>query len=445
MNRRQFLGQAASCATAVWPLTALLERGGRAASLSHRGQLTSGYGPLREVADGTTGLPLLRLPDGFTYVSFGWTGDRLASGAPTPPLHDGMGAFAAGPGRVRLVRNHEVGRGVPFSAILYDREAAGGTTTLEFDCATGAPVGAAHDSLSGTMRNCAGGVTPWGSWLTCEETTDFGRAPHGYIFEVPADGRATAEPLRDMGRFSHEAVAVDPATGFVYETEDAGRRSGFYRFVPRERGRLAEGGRLSMLRVKGTREANLGASYAAGTTFDVEWVSLATPDNPRPTTPSDAVWAQGRAQGAATFARLEGCWHGDGRIYVVSTSGGRGHGQVWEYAPQAETIRLLFESPSPQVLNMPDNITVSPRGGLVLCEDGGAQDCLRGLTTDGQLFTFAENTVVLNGERNGLIGDFRGSEWAGVCYSPDGRWLFVNVQIPGITFAITGPWDRGAL
>ena len=170
------------------------------------------------------------------------------------------------------------------------------------------------------------------------------------------------------------------------------------------------------------------------------------PDNQSATMPGNFVWAQGRAQGAATFARLEGCWYGnDRKIYIVSTNGGIGQGQIWEYDPRDETITLLFQSPGAAVLNAPDNITVSPRGGLVLCEDGGGEEFLHGLTVDGEIFQFAKNNVVLNGERNGIIGDFAGSEFAGACYSPDGQWLFANIQSPGITFAITGPWENGAL
>ena len=122
--------------------------------------------------------------------------------------------------------------------------------------------------------------------------------------------------------------------------------------------------------------------------------------------PGNFVWAQGRAKDAATFARLEGCWYGgDRRIYIVSTSGGAVlQGQIWVYDPKEETIMLLFESPSMAVLNAPDNITVSPRGGLVLCEDGGGEEFLHGLTVDGEIFKFAKNNVVLNGERNGITG-----------------------------------------
>jgi secreted PhoX family phosphatase len=470
-----FLKSAAATATAAVPFTAFLAHAEASSGRRPRRRDSASYGPLMPAIDEATGLALLMLPQGFRYVSFGWTGDPLANGTPTPGAHDGMAAFKAHGHRVRLVRNHERGTGAPFSGIFYDGQAAGGTTTLEFDTRRGTLV-AAYDSLSGTLRNCAGGPTPWESWLTCEETTQFTTVPHGYVFDVPADGDGDPTPVREMGRFSHEAVAIDPVTGYIYETEDAGASSGFYRYVPPRRGRRRDdwnddgnrhrewddddraggegrrrrpdlaGGRLYMLKVRAVEQANLGASYPNGTTFDVEWVPIEQPDSPAANMPGNFVWAQGRAQGAATFARLEGCWFGnDRKIYVVSTSGGIGQGQIWTYDPRRETISLLFQSPGAAVLNAPDNITVSPRGGLVLCEDGSGEEFLHGLTVGGEIFPFAKNDVVLNGERNGIVGDFRGSEWAGACYSPDGEWLFANLQSPGITFAITGPWRDGAL
>lgn len=456
INRRSFLKSAAAAAAAV-PFHALLARADVLAQTGTvRALRRAGYGPLVDVLDETTGLPLLKLPEGFRYVSFGWAGDVMADGHVMPGKHDGMAAFAAGPGRVRLVRNHETDLGTPFSRAAYDPQASGGTTTLEFDVEQGRFI-SAHGSLSGTLRNCAGGPTPWGSWLTCEETVDFTSVPHGYVFEVPAEGFGDPTPIRAMGRFSHEAIAVDPVTGYLYETEDPGasvlgvfgagkNKAGFYRFVPTVNGRLAAGGQLFMMKAKRRSKIDFGDSYRNGTTFDVEWVPIATPDDPNGTAADDFVWKQGRALGAATFARLEGCWYGnDRKIYIVSTNGGRGEGQIWVYDPAAETIALLFESPGKEVLNRPDHITVSPRGGLVVCEDGGAEEFLHGLTTDGEIFPFALNNVTLRGERNGFAGDFTSSEWAGPCYSPDGQWLFANLLDPGITFAITGPWQAGAL
>ena len=408
------------------------------------------YGPLVPIADEATGLPLLWLPEGFRYRSFGWTGDLLNDGTPTPARHDGMAAFDAGDGRVRLVRNHELTEGACFAPDLaYDPGGPGGTTTVELDAATCTVTGS-WASLSGTLWNCAGGPTPWGSWLTCEETFDapgddntFQRK-HGYIFEVPGDGRATAEPLRDMGRFRHEAVAVDPATGIVYETEDHRGTSGFYRFLPNEPGRLTAGGRLQMLALVEEPQVDTRRDQRVDQWRDVRWIDITDPDPE--TLDSDHVFAEGHDAGGTRFARLEGAWHGTGRIFFVSTNGGNAEqGQVWEYDPEGDRLRLLFESPGANVVNMPDNICVSPRGGLLLCEDGDGPQFVHGLTVDGQVFQFARNNVVLAGERNEIEGDFRDREFAGATYSPDGRWLFFNVQSPGISFAVTGPWEEGAL
>jgi len=217
--------------------------------------------------------------------------------------------------------------------------------------------------------------------------------------------------------------------------------------VPDAPGQLSLGGRLFMLKIRGVNQANLTGAFENGRTFDVEWVEVGTPDNPASGVPSNFVWAQGRAAGAATFARLEGAWYGnDAKIYVVSTSGGgseRGH--IWEYDPARERLRMLFQSPGPEVLNAPDNICVSPRGGLVLCEDGTMTPCVHGLTRDGRIFRFARNNIKIAEPRSGLTGDFSQREFAGATYSPDGKWLFFNAQTPGITFAVTGPWADGGL
>ena len=269
------------------------------------------------------------------------------------------------------------------------------------------------------------------------------REPHGYVFEVPSDGAASAEPLRDMGRFVHEAIAVDPDSGIVYETEDQ-VTAGFYRFVPTVPGNLEAGGSLAMLALADAPRADLRTGQARDVWRPVSWAPIAEPD-PAFAGPG-SVYAQGLAGGGATFGRLEGTWYGNGRIYVVSTTGGNaGAGQVWEFDPAGERLRLLFESPGSHVLDLPDNICVSPRGSLVLCEDGQPGNCVMGLTRQGDIFPFARNTVVLNGRRNGIVGDYRYSEFAGATYSPDGRWLFFNAQWPGITFAVTGPWADGPL
>ena len=410
--------------------------------------------------DRTTGLKLLELPRGFSYLSFGWAGDPMFGGVPTPQLHDGMAVVAAVGQRLTLVRNHEIrsddGAFAP-GDIVYDPAAGGGTTTLEFDTERGRLV-RAYASLAGTAINCDGGPTPWGSWLSGEETVRGPGDPHydeprplryqkshGWMFEVRGDGPHAARPLPALGRFTHEAAAIDPATGIVYLTEDR-TEAGLYRCVPNQPGELERGGKLEMLAARSADgpAPELARDLPAGASYAVRWVPIDDPMLAHTPGTGDAkgVYAQGHALGGTRFVRLEGCVFAGGVLHFTSTSGGdAGRGQIWRYDPRTERLTLVFESRDAEVLDRPDNITLTPQGALLVCEDGGDDpERLIAISTDGRATAFARNAVQLDGERNGLAGDFRDQEFAGACFSPDGRWLFVNVQTPGISFAITGPW-----
>jgi hypothetical protein len=489
-SRRRFLS---GSATLVSTLAAWQARGAAAAARESR-HVPGPYGPLRPVADLETGLPLVQLPEGFEYRSFSWTGDPMDDGALTPDAHDGMGVIhARGAGADReivLVRNHERDLDTPILASArYDTATAdngrmpgGGTTTLTF---RGRRWTRAEPSLGGTIYNCAGGATPWGTWLSCEETladlSARGGRRHGYVFEVrrnPAE--TTGRPIVDMGRMLHEAVAVDPATRIAYLTEDDDnvRGTGFYRFIPGDAsgtaGSYESGGRLQAARVAGRRQADLRAPRV-GDRYRIDWVDIAEPDaGPGVAPPEIAVanrpisgpFLQAWTQGALRLSRGEGiCFH-DGRFYVVDTTAGtdlfgrRGHGDgaVWEYDPGEQTLRAIFVAGSQPVGDNIDNIIASPRGGLLLCEDGdsivdlyGPGMRLIGLTPAGDSYTLMKNHVQLTHSQLAMAGkrvapgDYRGEELAGVCFDPAGEVLFVNIQRPGITLAIWGPWGRGNL
>lgn len=422
---------------------------------------------------------MLDLPEGFSYTLVSETGGVMSDGFLRPGRPDGMACFAHpdSADKCILTRNHEnwpdTDDGSPFGednallanlpdGKLYDVKPDGspffgGVTTVVYDLKN-KRLEKDYLSLIGTAGNCAGGATPWGSWLSCEESavTAPGEAQknHGFVFEVPASATGPVDPvpLKDMGRFTHEAAAVDLDTDIVYLTEDH-MEGLFYRFLPNKKRDLSKGGKLQALAIRDWASADTrnwprdwgsgGAeSVKQGQTYAVDWIDLEDVESP-----DGDLARRGYAAGAARFCRGEGMAYGkrpgeEGSIFFNCTQGGAARaGQVWKYTPSPRegrrgekntpgTLTLIYESPSPDVVDLCDNLAFSPWGDLILCEDGYGDQFLRGLTPDGKVYDFARNA---HEDR---------AEFCGACFSPDGSVLFVNVQSPGFTFAIEGPWAK---
>lgn len=449
-TRRQILSRTGAAAAGIAFTGAVSELfAGSAVAAGSRG----GYGPLVPDPAG-----LLDLPAGFRYTVLSRQGEPLRSGEGLVPSNpDGMAAFAGRRGRTHLVRNHEnrvTGKiGVPtVPGLTYDPAAKGGCTVLTLDGRNN--VLDERVGIAGTAVNCAGGPTPWGTWLTCEETEDKAGTngyakDHGFVFEVDgADPHRTgAVPLTAMGRFQHEAIAVDPANGIVYETEDAFQQPFglFYRFLPERplggTGSLHAGGALEAMRVPGVPD--LSVIQETGARFEgVEWVPV-----PDPQAVETPIRLQDFGPKGITHAqKLEGCYWGGNAVYFVSSfarvkdgSGATHFGQVWKYEPHRRRLTLVVVfGPSTDIQlpgESPDNICLAPTGGLMVCEDGDGAQHVYGVNRKGEVY------AVARGARN--IGTPEAPEWgefAGVTFSPDLRTMYVNCYTPGTTFAVTGPW-----
>ncbi len=410
---------------------------------------------------------ILDLPDGLTYRIFSRTGQQMDDGLLVPGLHDGMAALPGKDGLTVLIRNHEIdfekphlsafGEGFELlnrvdQRLLYDRghenrPACGGTTTLVYDTKR-QQLQSHFLSLGGTASNCAGGPTPWGTWLSCEETIERtgprASQDHGYIFQVSktqCPELSPPIPYRAMGRFRHEAVAVDPRTGIVYETEDV-EDGLIYRFLPEKPGNLRLGGQLQALCLRDHSGACLrnwpddrGPKVSIGQRYATEWIPIENVESP-----GDDLRYQGHVEkGAAQFARAEGIWWDRGVLYWACTTGGeKQFGQIWRYRPSPTEgqsqedqspgeVELLFEPNDKRILQNADNLVVAPWGDLIVCEDSGDRDHLVGITPDGTFYRLARNAMNY-------------SELTGSTFSADGTTLFVNIQDPGMTLAITGNW-----
>ena len=439
-NRRSFLKRSALAGGSLIGLDLLLARHARATVPQYGGTIP-GFGPLAPTASENTGEVLLALPDGFKYNVLIRRNDLMSDGHLFPSNADGMGAFEFN-GAVRLVCNHERGAGTPIGSAPYDPKAGGGTSTLTVDPATRLLVDS-FVSASGHVRNCAGGITPWGSWLTCEES-NLGPSGtldrhHGYIFEIPATaaGETAAAPLVNLGLHYPEAAVVDPQTGIVYITSDRGP-CGTFRFVPDTPGYLAGTGRVQMLAIDGAPAYDTRVGQQVQVKLPVTWVDIDDPSN-EAAYRADAwyTYKQGLAKGGATFTRGEGAVYSRNSVFFDCSNGGdAGLGQIWELHLKnndLQELELLFESTDQAAMAAPDNMCASPlNNNLIICEDGSGAEYLHLLRRSGnQIYRLAQN----------IYPGQEGSEWAGATFSPDGQTLFANLQGAGVVFAIwTDRW-----
>lgn len=344
---------------------------------------TSPYGGLR-TADANG----IMLPPGFSSRVLARSGSAVGStgyvwhGAP-----DGGACFPDGTGWI-YVSNSELGTGV------------GGASALRFD-SSGSVTGA-YRILSGTTRNCSGGATPWGTWLSGEETD------RGYIYETYPKGGRTGVRRPALGRFSHEAAAADPVRRVIYLTEDV-PDGGFYRFIPKGWGDLSAG-TLQVLRQSGST---------------LSWATVPDPDgSPTPT--------RRQVAGMKVFNGGEGCYYHNGTCFFTT----KGDNRVWAYNAVNNTIAVAYDDnlTSNPPLTGVDNITGTTAGDLYVAEDGG----------NLEICIITPNDIVAPFLR---VTGQSGSELCGVAFNPAGNRLYFSSQrgttgssSGGITYEVTGPF-----
>jgi secreted PhoX family phosphatase len=392
----------------------------------------SPYGPL-QAAD----INGLMLPAGFTSRVIARAGLPVVPAPYIWPIFpDGAACFPADDGGWNYVVNSET----PSHGALPDGvQRLGGASAIHFNAQ--GKITDAYRVLSGTRTNCAGGATPWGTWLSCEEFDDGddggSTASAGRVWECDPTGKNKAIRRDALGAFEHEAAAVDPATHQVYLTEDKGDGR-FYRFTP-----ASFSGTPSDLDA-GTLAAAQLIGPADGP-WNVAWDVIPDPS---------ATEVQTRKQVAATtpFRGGEGCFHDDGIVYFTT----KGDNKVWRFHVASQTMDILYDAADPPnqgdtVLSGVDNVVVSRSGDVFVAEDGGNMEIVM-ITPDNVVAPVLRATGPQHGLFENPLPDPAGevplvSEITGPTFSPDGSRLYFSSQrgfVLGITYEVRGPFRATA-
>ncbi|MFE5209855.1 alkaline phosphatase PhoX [Streptomyces sp. NPDC056600] len=334
----------------------------------------------------------IRLPSGFTSRVIARSRQKVSGTNYTwHDAPDGGACYADGSGWI-YVSNSEI-------------SSTGGAGAVKFN--SSGTITGAYRILSNTNVNCAGGKTPWNTWLSCEEVD------RGYVYETDPWGVKAAVRRDAMGRFKHEAAACDPQRGVIYLTEDVSDGA-FYRFRPTTWGDLSSG----------TLEVMVGSSATSGS---VTWARV-----PDPTGASTAT--RNQVSGTKRFNGGEGCYYANGTCWFTT----KGDNRVWAYDAAAQTISLAYDdslvTSGTAPLTGVDNVTGTASGDLYVAEDGGNLEiCV--ITPQGVVAPFLR------------VEGQSASEITGPAFSPDGRRLYFSSQrgtsgssSGGITYEVTGPF-----
>lgn len=412
-------------------------------------------GPLQVDPNG-----VIDLPKGFSGIIIQTSGDTMSDGFPMPGQPDGMTCHIDKDGNYVLLRNHELAtkswckrRGIAEELYKddipnkYRPTLQGGVSRVVIDQQklqrafagdSQSPILSSNMVLAGTYFNCAGGWVKDG-WITCEETDE---PDHGYAFHTKVDDAEIVDPtarrIDNWGRLKREGVSIDTDTGIVYMTED--HQDGcLYRFVSADPENIYGPGKVQAMVLAEQQNTDPKAPLAEKQTFATTWVDIDDPSASQKT-----CRQQGAERGASKFTRVEGSvWDGQYLWFIASCGGPLGAGQIWRYDPQAQKTMLFTQVTDRKVLSMPDNVTLTPWGDLLVAEDnynaegGITHQHLRIISRTGKIHDFARNP------QNNAVGSSKapGGEFTGVCFSPDNKVLFVNIQYPRhITVAVTGPW-----